>query len=433
MTNHLNTRNSVLRRRLTPALLVLFLAGCLDSGYSEEAMIKAIREAQLPMNSLPAVDNAALRLKALAEKVTPFPDHLNAGDQICLQGFPKRKEHFIQWLEQNRDALEGLEKAVLSKGYALRADDLDDPERPDGLMKLSYLLLVDAANEEVQGRLEQSARRCLQALRLATILASDGLLNDAKLAHLIQQRAYHLFNRIAPKMSERVLQECIVELSWSAATLAKPSLAHGRMARYLDLRTLQWLAPNPEDSMADRMSQPSYPSLLSKGREILDSQRSLMERPLHELLHDRSWSAFSAKWKGSAEFCEEYFGLGKGYPTGLQFQLIDAWMRMRLELMQLHAQTLVFVRFNRKEWPTSFKELKDNTILCQQTCGKGRTVTVPGQLTDPFTGGDYGFRIDGDRLVLWCVGPDLEDNAGMEIWDDVQARGDFVLEIRRPS
>lgn len=433
MTNHLNMRNSAGLCGLLAFLCLLGLTACVDSGYSEEALIKARQEAQAATNALPAADNAALRLKALGEKVTAFPDHLNAGDQICLQGLPKRKDHFVQWLLQNKDSLEALEKAILSRGYSLKVDDMDDPERPDKMMKLGYLLMVDAANEDDQGRLEQAARRCLQALRLASLLASDGLLSDAKLGHLMQQRAYHLFNRMAPRLSERILQECIVELSWNACTLSKPALAQERMSRFLNLRCLQWLAPDPEDSMADRMSQPSYATLLSQGRSILSSQQALMDRPLKELLHEHSWSAFSSRWKGAPEFCAEYFGLAKGYPTGLQFQLIEAWMRMRLELMQLHAQTLVFVRFHRKQWPVDFGELKNNVILCQQTCGKGRTMANPDQLLDPFTGKDYGFRIDGDSLVLWCVGPDLEDNAGLEIWDDVQGRGDFVLEIRRPS
>lgn len=413
--------------------IALWLASCSSPDFSQEDLLKARQEAQAPASALAPMDNAAIRYKSLAEKATAFPDHLNAGDQIFLSGWPKRAAHFTQWLEQNRPILEALDKTVLIPGYALRVDDLDDPERPDRMMRLAYLLLVEAASQDAQNRPHVAIRRCLQALRMASALASDGLLVDAKLAHLIQQRAYHLFNRVAPRVAERELQESIVELRRDVLALPGASRAQGRMRRFAPLRILQWLAPDPADSMTERMGLPSRQALEGTCQRILDSQESLMSRPVGELLRAKAWSEFSSQWKGASEFTDDYFVLGSGYPAGLQFQLIESWMRMRLELMQLHAGVLIFARFNQKTWPASMQELRDNVILCQVTLGKLESGAPGNQLKDPFSGGDYGFRAEEGNLLLWCVGPDLEDNAGLEPWDDTQGRGDFILDIRKPS
>lgn len=413
------------------ALGLLLLAGC--GGWSATDYRAAEEAFDAPALELGPLNNAVIRYKNIAGVMTVFPDAMQTMDQICHEGLPKNHGHLLNWRNKNRHLLGKIGDAVRMEGYRLRNSDLLVRDRVQQMMRISNLLLVEAAFLERGGDLTEATRQILRSRRLTNQMVSDGGMQDLQVAHLIHYRSVRFLDRLLETMSDRLLQEVIVETEYSLRLYRKYFDPVASLGRLVPMHSIEYLKPLPGDTTFERWAMPSAGTLETQCRDVLDIWRNCRSKGLEPLVRGGAASGLVSRLDGSHAFTQAFFGHGpsRGVDralTGLvRVKVHAATVHVRDEMLQLKAAALIHRRA-RKQWPRDMKHLVSEVGVCHATLGKQSLSREPGRadaFTDPFSGKPYGYRLEDTEARFWSVGPDFSDDAGLESWDG-RKRGDII-------
>lgn len=416
---------------------VLSLTSC--GSWSPEDFQNAVEAYDAPAAALGPRANAAVHYKNLMRVLPTFPEAMQTMDEICRSGLPERHSHLANWVASCGELKARLAEIVQMDHYRLRHSDLDQRDRLDRFVQLNNLFLVDAALLESSGQLVEALRQTLRARRMVNHLVSDGSLQDVRVAHLIHFRCSQLTSRLIDKLDRETLHQALVEIEVSQRLYHEAldvSAALGRLAR---LRALEWLRPQPEDTVFERMALSSVGTLTAEVTDLLEEWSEIESLPLKDLIEGEEAEDLLRRLDGAHTFTQAYFGHrrmgtdGRRPPSGLVLvRLHMAAARVRDEMLQLRAAARLSWH-HKKRWPDSIGKLTGEVEACHGTLGRAflaKRPERPNPFVDPFSGKPYGLRLEGDRLILWSWGPDFSDDAGLEPWDG-SIRGDLI-EVVRP-